>query len=67
MKTVMPKVALVALVAVLPGGLLILGAWVLAKIVAERMQRLDGTHSQRLLRALGGIRMNDLRAAARRI
>jgi hypothetical protein len=67
MKTVMPKVALVALVAVLPGGLLILGAWVLAKIVAERMQRLDGTHSQRLLRALTGIRMTDLRDAARRI
>jgi hypothetical protein len=67
MNTVMPKFAVVALVAVLPGGLLILGAWVLAKIVSERMQRLDGTLSQRLLRALSGIRMNDLRAAARRI
>jgi hypothetical protein len=63
----MAKAFMVALVGVLPGGLLVLGAWVLARIVCERMRDLDGTQSQRLVRAVSGLRLADVRAAARRI
>jgi hypothetical protein len=54
------------LVGLIPGGLLVLGAWVLAMVVAERMAREQGPHPWRLVRALAGVRLDDVRAAARR-
>jgi hypothetical protein len=62
----MPRLAMVGLVAVLPGGLLVLGAWVLATIVAERMRKEAGSQPGRLVRALAGIRLDDVVQATRR-
>jgi len=62
----MLKVAVVALVGVLPGGWLVLGAWMLARIVGEKMRSEQGPQGRRLYRALAGLRFDDVRAAARR-
>ena len=63
----MLKVVAVALVGVLPGGWLVLGAWVLARIIAEKMRLEEGPQGRRLYRALAGLRFDDVRAAARRL
>lgn len=57
----------VVVVAVAPGGLVVLAAFLLARAVAEAM-RLDGGPSRRrLVRAVARVRLKDVWAQARRV
>jgi len=51
--------------AVVPGGLLVLAAWVLGKAVAERVKLEEGTAGRRLARAVAQVRWRDVWATAR--
>jgi hypothetical protein len=51
--------------AVVPGGLLVLAAWVLGKAVAERVKLEEGTAGRRLVRAVAQVRWRDVWASAR--
>jgi len=56
----------VVLLAIAPGGLLVLVAWLLARTVAEAMRREEGPRSRRLVRAVARVRLRDVWAQARR-
>jgi hypothetical protein len=55
------------LMAVLPGGLVFLMAFVLAKALAQQMDAQAGNGAQRFGRAFVRLRLADLRAAAKRL
>ncbi len=55
------------LMAVLPGGLVFLMAFVLAKAVAQQMEIESGSGAQRFGRAFTHLRFQDLMAAAKRL
>ncbi len=55
------------LMAVLPGGLVFLMAFVLARAVAQRMEAEQGNGPQRFGRALATVRWNDFLREARRL
>ncbi|MFT3837083.1 MAG: hypothetical protein QM723_08810 [Myxococcaceae bacterium] len=55
------------LMAVLPGGLVFLMAFVLAKAVSEQMELESGSGAQRFGRAFSHLRLADLMAAAKRL
>jgi hypothetical protein len=56
----------VVLVAVTPGGLFVLVAWLLARAVAESMRTEHGPRGRRLARAVARVRLRDVWAQARR-
>lgn len=53
--------------AVVPGGLLVLAAIVLARVVAERMQLEPGPGSRRFARAFATVRWSDVWRQTRRL
>ena len=56
----------VVLVAVTPGGLLVLAAWLLARAVAESMRTEHGPRGRRLVRAVARVRWRAVWDQARR-
>lgn len=56
---------MVLLMVVVPGGLLIAGAWVLARLVVARMRLEEGPQSRRLARAVATLRWRDVYQHAR--
>jgi hypothetical protein len=63
----MVRVMTVTLVVVLPGGLLVLLAWVLARTIVDEMrQQQAGTGGQRFARAVATVRLRDVWAHTRR-
>jgi ABC-type Fe3+-siderophore transport system permease subunit len=52
-------------VAVLPGGLLMLAAWILGRVVRTRMQEVPGEKAARLVRAVALVRWRDVWVEAR--
>lgn len=63
----MGRVSTMLLVAVIPGALLVLGAYVLARILFMGMQREQGHAGQRLARAVVRLRPSDVWAQTRRL
>ncbi len=61
----MAKGMTVLLMAVLPGGLLVLCLFVLARLVVQRMALQQGSSGQRLARALVSVRLKDIVSQAR--
>lgn len=53
-------------VAVLPGGLLMLAAWILGRAVRHRMREVTGEKGARLARAVASVRWQDIWAEVRR-
>lgn len=51
---------------VVPGGLVVLAAFVLAQAVAEQMRLEQGTRQHRLARAVATVRLRDVWSTARR-
>jgi flagellar basal body-associated protein FliL len=63
---VMLRVLLVATVMVVPGGLVLLVAWVFAQVLAQRFKaEQSGTPSSRAARALATVRLADVVNRAR--
>jgi hypothetical protein len=60
------RVALVATVMVVPGGLFLLVAWVFAHALAEQMKA-DHDPNRRLARAFATIRLRDVVSQARHL
>ncbi|MFO0597707.1 MAG: hypothetical protein U0228_20540 [Myxococcaceae bacterium] len=63
---IMVRVAMVMLMAVLPGGLLVLAAFILARAVATQMKLEQGSQSRRLARAFATVKLRDVWTSARR-
>ncbi len=64
----MLRVLLVATVMVVPGGLLLLVAWVFAQVLAQRFKaEQTGTSSHRWARALATMRLADIVNRARHL
>jgi hypothetical protein len=59
------RVVGVLAMAVIPGGLLVLAAFILGKAVAERVRLEQGTAGRRLVRAVAQVHWRDVWAAAR--
>lgn len=60
------KVVSVVLMALVPGGLLIALAFVLARLVTQQMQLEEGPQGRRLARAVAHVRWQDVVREARR-
>ncbi|GMU63654.1 MAG: hypothetical protein AMXMBFR34_54170 [Myxococcaceae bacterium] len=60
------KVMGFVLLAIAPGGLVVLLAFLLARTVAESMRRDEGPSGRRLARAVARVRLRDVWAQARR-
>jgi hypothetical protein len=52
-------------VAVMPGGLLFLMAWILGRVVRNKMQESTGAQGARLVRAVAAVRWRDVWSEAR--
>lgn len=48
------------LMVVVPGGLLVVAAFVLARLVAQQMRSVEGPHGRRLARAVATVRWRDV-------
>jgi hypothetical protein len=48
------------LMVVVPGGLLLLSAFVLARLVAQQMRAIEGPQGRRLARAVATVRVRDV-------
>ncbi len=57
----------VLLAVVIPGGLVVLAAWTLARLVHARMQADQGPQGQRLARAFATVQLRDVVREARRM
>ena len=55
-----PKTLLMLAVALMPGGLLVMAAWILGRVVAHRMQSSSGDKGARLARAVASVRWRDV-------
>jgi len=56
---------MVLLMVVLPGGLLIVTAWLLAGLLADRMREEQGPHGRRLVRAVATLSWRDVWTVAK--
>ncbi|MEW5738068.1 MAG: hypothetical protein AB1938_04025 [Myxococcota bacterium] len=61
------KVTGLVLLAIAPGGLVVLAAFLLARAVAEGMRLDEGPSSRRLARAFARVRFRDVWAQVRRV
>jgi hypothetical protein len=61
------KVTGVVVLAIAPGGFLVLAAYLLARAVAEEMRHDAGPSGLRLARAVARVRLRDVWAQARRV
>lgn len=60
------KLLALTLAVVIPGGLVLLGAWVFARLVVLHMSRQTGPMPVRLSRAVGSVKMAELGAELKR-
>lgn len=60
MTTPMMKLLTLTMMVILPGGLLLLLAWVLARTVATQMRLEQGPGSRRFARAVSAVRLRDV-------
>lgn len=60
MTTPMMKLMTLTMMVILPGGLLLLLAWVLARTVATQMRLEQGPGSRRFARAVSAVRLRDV-------
>jgi hypothetical protein len=63
----MARAVMVVLVAVVPGGLLALAAYALARVVAVKMRVDEGSNTARLARAVAQVRLSDVWREARQV
>lgn len=61
------RVMSLILVVVVPGGLLVLGAFAMARVVAEKMRLDEGSGRLRLARAVSQVRLRDVWREARQV
>jgi hypothetical protein len=54
------KVLGTVLTILMPGGLVVAVALVLARVVSDQMQKEQGTHGQRLIRAFAAVQLKDV-------
>jgi hypothetical protein len=59
------KTLMMLAVALMPGGLLVLAAWVLGRAVRLRMQETTGAQGARLVRAVAAVRWRDVWSEAK--
>ena len=59
------RTLLMLAVALMPGGLLFLMAWILGRVVRNRMQETTGAQGARLVRAMAAVRWRDVWSEAR--
>lgn len=62
----MVRLAMVMTMVVLPGGLLVLAAFILARLVAQQMKVEQGPSGRRLARAVAHVKLRDAWSEARR-
>jgi hypothetical protein len=60
MTTNMMRVMTLTLLVLLPGGLMVLAAYVLARTIARQMQLEQGSQGHRFARALSSVRFRDV-------
>lgn len=60
MTTTMTRLTILTMVVLMPGGLLALAAYLLARAVARQMQLEHGSHGQRFARAVSAVRLRDV-------
>lgn len=60
MTTTMMRLLTLTLMVVVPGGLLVLAAFVLARTIGRQMQLEQGTNGHRFARAVSTIRFSDV-------
>jgi len=61
----MPRSAMVLLVVVVPGGLLLVSAWLLARLLVEKMRAGQGSQPQRFARAVATLSWREIWGKAR--
>jgi hypothetical protein len=59
------RVFSVVVMVLVPGSLLVVAAWVLARLVASQMRQGDGPQTRRLARAVATVRLKDVVKEAR--
>lgn len=62
----MTRLMTLTMMVVVPGGLLVLAAWVLARTIVEQMRLEQGPGAHRLARAVATVRLRDVWSTARR-
>lgn len=62
----MMRAMTLAMMVVVPGGLLVLAAFVLARVVVEQMRLEQGPGGRRFARAVAQVRLRDVWSTARR-
>ena len=65
MTTTMLRLLTLTLMAVVPGGLLVLAAFMLGRAIVRQMQLEQGTHGHRFARAVSTIRLGEVWSQAR--
>lgn len=65
--SVVMRVATLVLMSIVPGGLLVLAAWVIAHLVVERMRTQQGSSSRRFASAVRTISWHDVKSETRRL
>ncbi len=65
MTTPMMRLVTLAMMVVLPGGLLALAAYLFARAVVMHLQHEQGPHGRRLVRAVSAVRLRDVWRDAR--
>ncbi|MDP1821785.1 MAG: hypothetical protein Q8L48_01015 [Archangium sp.] len=61
----MLRLMTLTMMVLVPGGLLVLAAWLLARTVATQMRLEQGTHGHRFARAVSTVRIRDVWSNAR--
>jgi hypothetical protein len=59
------RVFSVVVMVLVPGSLLVVAAWVMARLVVSQMRHGDGPHGRRLARAVATVRLKDVVREAR--
>lgn len=65
MKTTMMRLLTVTLLVLLPGGLVLLAAYLLTRAIARQMQLEQGTSGHRFARAVSTVRLREVWSHAR--
>lgn len=63
----MLRMILVVAVVVVPGALVVLGAWALARILGRHLHEAEGPGPRRLARAVARVRLADVTREIRRV
>ncbi len=63
----MTRLMILTMVVLIPGGLVALAAWLLARTIARQMQLEQGSNGRRLVRAVSVVRLRDVWSHALRL